>query len=173
MSTYEGDMITLNEFLYLYHRYLLPIIGILSFCLGIENLGSSLGFLLLFVIGNHDIFHLWNWWETMFDDLWGEVPRLLRKWKSQHWVRIFFFNHFSWLLHLTLTYITLLLLWSCSFWSSWIGESTPWASPSYPCFCPRNWGFWWYGRSSSLVWLLSWTWAFWVRVRKDSSRGKK
>lgn len=56
--------------------------GILSFCSRIENLGSSLGFLLLFVTRNHDIFFVSRTrWKTMFDDLWGEVPRLFRKWE--------------------------------------------------------------------------------------------
>ena len=56
--------------------------GILSFYPGIENLGSSLGFLPPFVTENHDTFFIFGiGWETMSDNLWGEISRLLRKWE--------------------------------------------------------------------------------------------
>ena len=56
--------------------------GILNFYPGIGSLGLFLGILLLFVTGNHDTFFIsGTGWETMSDDLWGEISRLLQKWE--------------------------------------------------------------------------------------------
>ena len=56
--------------------------GILNFYPGIGSLGLFLGILLLFVTGNHDTFFIFGTgWETMSDDLWGEISRLLQKWE--------------------------------------------------------------------------------------------
>ena len=101
-----------------------PIRGILSFYLGIENLGLSLDFSPPFVTRNQDI--------SLSLELTGKPCLTTYRAKSRgycgngkfyHLVRTFFFNHFSWFLHLTFTYITLFLFWFCSFWSSWVKES--------------------------------------------------
>ena len=56
--------------------------GILNFYHGIGSLGLFLSILLLFVTGNHDTFVISGiGWETMSDDLWGEISRLLQKWE--------------------------------------------------------------------------------------------
>ena len=56
--------------------------GTSSFYPGIGNLGFSKAFPFLFVIGNHNIFYTsGTGWETVSDNFWGEVPRLLRKWE--------------------------------------------------------------------------------------------
>ena len=56
--------------------------GILNSCPRIGNLGLLGVFLRLSVIGNHTIFFVSRAdWETLIDDFWGEVLRLLRKWK--------------------------------------------------------------------------------------------
>ena len=103
MSTYDGEMITLNKFLSLYHlkasthyRYfeLLPwdrksrIVKVPS---SFRDWKSWYFF--IFGMG----------WETLSDDFWGEVPRLLRKWEvpalGAHFHCFFFFLSFiSWLL---------------------------------------------------------------------------
>ena len=54
----------------------------LSSYLGVESLESYVVFLHSFVTGNHDTFFVSrSGWKTMTDDLWGEVPWLLRKWE--------------------------------------------------------------------------------------------
>ena len=53
VSTCEGDIIMLNQFLYLYQP---PIMSILSSYPRIESLGLFLGFHHPFVIRNHDIY---------------------------------------------------------------------------------------------------------------------
>ena len=51
----------------------------MSSYLGIESLVSSLIFRLPSIIGSLDIFFVsGDGWETLSDDFWGDVPRLLR-----------------------------------------------------------------------------------------------
>ena len=56
MSACDKEMLTLNEFLFLYRLKASTTVGILNFYVGIRNLGLLEVFLHLFVIGNHDTF---------------------------------------------------------------------------------------------------------------------
>ena len=150
-----------------------PIRGILSFYLGIENLGLSLDFSPPFVTRNQDIsLSLELTGKPCLTTYRAKSRAYYRNGKFYHLVRTFFFNHFSWFLHLTFTYITLFLFWFCSFWSSWVKESILRSSSDHPCFCLGDRGFWWPNQPSSFVWLLPWTWTHWVCVREDLPRRK-
>ena len=79
----DGDMITLNKFVHLYRLKESKEFGYYELvswdrksCL-VVNLPSSLcywKFRYFFVSGDG--------WETLFDDFWGDVPRLLRWWET-------------------------------------------------------------------------------------------
>ena len=57
--------------------------GITSSSLGIESLVSSLIFRRPSVTGSPDIFFVsGDGWETLSNDFWGDVPRLLRRWET-------------------------------------------------------------------------------------------
>ena len=70
--------------------------GILSFSLGIENLGLLKAFPHLFVIGNRDTFFIFGMgWETMFDDFLGFV----RTFFIFHWFYIYIYIYFFFFLY--------------------------------------------------------------------------
>ena len=61
VSACDGEMITLNEFLFLYHLKASTHYGYFELLLGIGNLGWLKVFLLPFVIGNHNISSFLEW----------------------------------------------------------------------------------------------------------------
>ena len=79
----DGDMITLNEFVHLYHLKESKEFGYYKFVPW--NRKSRL------VVDLPSSFHNWksrfffvsgDGWETLFDDFWGDIPRLLRRWET-------------------------------------------------------------------------------------------
>ena len=56
---------------------------------------------------------------------------------------------------------------------SWLGEPLLESSWSYFGICSWDWWLWRFGRSLSFVWPLSWTRAFWIRVKKNTLRREK
>ena len=81
----NGDMITINKFVYLYRLKEFKEFGYYEFmpwnrksCL-VVDLPSSFRnwkFRFFFVSGDG--------WETLSDDFWGDVPRLLHRWETPH-----------------------------------------------------------------------------------------
>ena len=107
MSTYEGDMISLNEFLYLYLKpsthygyfELLPWDRKSRVVSGFPSSFRDWKSQYFFILGTS--------WETMSDDLQGEVPRLLRKWEVPTLGA--YFHRFSQFLCLTVACIILFI----------------------------------------------------------------
>ena len=81
----NGDMITLNEFIYLYHLKETKEFGYYEFVLWdrrsrlVVDLPSSFRYW-----KSRYFFVLSDGWETLSDDFWGNVPRLLRRWETPH-----------------------------------------------------------------------------------------
>ena len=82
VSIHDGDMITLNEFLYLYR--LKPSTHYGYFELLPWNRESKIVYNFLTSFRDQKSQYLFisgSGWETMSNDLWGEVPQLLQKWE--------------------------------------------------------------------------------------------
>ena len=99
MSACDGEMITLNEFLFLYRLKAFTYYGYFELLPWTKKSRIVRSF--------PSSFHDWKSryffisgtaWETLFDDFWGEVPRLLRKWEVPalgayfHCPLLFFFH---------------------------------------------------------------------------------
>ena len=56
---------------------------------------------------------------------------------------------------------------------TWLGKPLLEASWSYFRICSWDWQFWRLGGSSLSIWPLSWTWAFSIHVKKNTSRREK
>ena len=99
MSACDGEMITLKEFLFLYRLKTSTHYGYFELLPWDRKSRIVRGFPSSF----------WDWksryffisgtgWETLSDDFWGEVPRLLRKWEVPalgayfHYLLLFFFH---------------------------------------------------------------------------------
>ena len=99
MSACDGEMITLNEFLFLYRLKTFTHYGYFELLPWDRKSRIVRGFPSSF----------WDWksryffisgtgWETLSNDFWGEVPRLLRKWEVPafgayfHYLLLFFFH---------------------------------------------------------------------------------
>ena len=151
VSAQDGDMITLNEFLHLYrYRYfeLLPWSResriVHSFPTSFRDWKSW-----YFFVSR-------SGWETMTNDLWGEVPWLLRKWEIP-FLSAFFYLSIR-LIVLASLFLIFFFNFLCSLWSPRIGRPLSRTSSSCSRDCSYDRRFWWFGRSSSLIQLLPWTW---------------
>ena len=82
MSTCNGDMITLNEFLFLYLLKASTHYGYFELLPWDRKSRVVRGFPWPFHDWKSRYFLIFGTgWETMFDDFWGEVLRLLQKWE--------------------------------------------------------------------------------------------
>ena len=78
MFVYEGDMITLNEFMYLYHLKTSTHYGYFELLPWVRKCRIVSGFPSFYCDWKSQYFFVFGTgWETMSDDLWGEVLRLL------------------------------------------------------------------------------------------------
>ena len=93
VSIHEGNMISLNEFLHLYHLKLSTHYGYYELLPWNRNL-DRLWIPSSFRDWKSQYFFIsCSGWETMFDDLWGEVPWLPQKWEIPS-LNAFFFSFF-------------------------------------------------------------------------------
>ena len=99
MSTYDGEMITLNEILFLYHLKASTNYGYFELLPWDRKSRIVRGFPLSFRDWKSRYFFIsGTGWETLSDNFWGEVLRLLRKWAVPalgayfHCLLLFFFH---------------------------------------------------------------------------------
>ena len=111
VSAYDREMITLNEFLFLYHlkastHYsyfeLLPWDRKSRVVRGFPSSFHDWKSRYFFISGTS--------WETLSDDFWGEVPRLLRKWEVPV-PGAYFHDPILFYFHTLITRLTKFLLW--------------------------------------------------------------
>ena len=81
MYACDGEMITLNEFLFLYHLKASTHYGYFKFLPSDRKSRVVRGFPSSFCDWKSRYFFVsGKGWETLSDEFWGEVSRLLRKW---------------------------------------------------------------------------------------------
>ena len=110
VSAYDREMITLNEFMFLYHlkastHYsyfeLLPWDRKSRVVRGFPSSFRDWKSRYFFISGTS--------WETLSDDFWGEVPRLLRKWEVPA-LDAYFHDPLLFFFHTLITHLTKFLL---------------------------------------------------------------
>ena len=102
MSACNGEMITLNEFLFLYRLKASTHYGYFELLPWDRKSRVVRGFPSSFCDWKSRYFFIFGkGWETLFDDFWGEVLRLLRKWEVPafgvyfHYTFLSLFNHLN------------------------------------------------------------------------------
>ena len=99
MSTCDGEMISLNEFVFLYRLKASTHCGYFELLPWDRKSRIVRGFPSSFRDWKSRYFFIFGMgWETLSDDFWGEVPRLLRKWEVPalgdyfHYLFLIFFH---------------------------------------------------------------------------------
>ena len=94
----DGDMITLNEFTHLYRLKESKEFGYYEFVPWDRSSRLVVDLLSFFRYWKSRYFFVsGDGWETMSDEFWGNVPRLLRRWETPHIGAFAFFKPFFFL----------------------------------------------------------------------------